>query len=105
MNDYFLSMKPHENKIKLMKASIDHIVNFEFFQLLYFNIALIYLKTFFKNFSGPDAPNTNAITLFVSSNKDLSVFEIIKAFSSFGHSEVSLNSKKTAIVTIESHPK
>jgi len=79
MNDYFLIMKPFESKIKLVKSSID-----------------------FVNFTGQDPRPINK-TLFVKSKySNLSIFELIKAFSSFGPVEVVQQSSNTALVVVDS---
>lgn len=79
-NDYFLIMKPFSNKVKLIKSSVD-----------------------FVNFAGKDPKPINIKTLYVQSKSGtLSVYELIKAFSSFGPAEVVQKTKTSAYIIVDS---
>jgi len=75
MNDYFLAMKPFENKIPLMKASLDYVVILLFLFLT--NILLIFIQfQYEKNLVGSDPPATNTKILFVQSKSRVGHFEV-----------------------------
>ena len=54
-----------------------------------------------KNFCGADAAATNTKILYVQSKQKVSIFELVKIFSSYGHAEVEMNSNYSAFVTVE----
>lgn len=83
MNDYFLVIKPFENRVKLIKASLDHI-----------------------NFAGPNPKPTTLFTYTITSKSpSLSIYELIKNFSAIGDLEVFQISRNSARITVDNYSK
>jgi hypothetical protein len=78
MNDYFLTMKPYENKINLIKAALEYIVKPNFyFKKCSLNLTI---QNDFKNLSGSDPRIPRTKLLFVKSKEPLSIFKVNKTF-------------------------